>query len=295
MGTYVVGDIHGCYDEWIALKNRIEGLDDEARFILVGDIIDRGPQIYKMLCWAREHVTANGPYQMVIGNHEYMKLPWMHTYLELAEEAAGEGSVFRPEDMPQDTYDFRGVCCRENLGYEEIKQLCGWFESLPYYKEVEISMRRGRQRFVIVHGDMPAACTNKDGSFRKRSVGSYARDAQKRERSQQVKQEIVWARNYEGSAMAHGTIVVHGHTPTIDGSCTERGAVKGKIWYLPQNINVDCGAVYGGLHYRGDLAALRLEDFREFYVRDYALTEEEDFRAFEKNMERKVQMLHGKL
>lgn len=294
MGTYVVGDIHGCFDEWMSLKNRIEELDREARFILVGDIIDRGPKVYGMLRWAREHVTENGVYQMVIGNHEYMKLPWMRTYLELAEAAAKTGKSFRMEDMLQDTYDFRGLCLREGLDCEEIRRLYGWFVSLPYYKEVEIAMRRGRQRFVIVHGDMPLACINKDGSFRRRSVGSYARDAEKREQAERAKKDIVWARNYEGSAMARGTIVVHGHTPTIDSSCTERGAVGGKIWYLPQNINVDCGAVYDGLHYRGDLAALRLEDFREFYARDYALTEERDFLAFEKNMEQKIKMLHGK-
>ena len=39
MATYVVGDIHGCYDEWIALKDRIEGRDKQAKFILVGDIM----------------------------------------------------------------------------------------------------------------------------------------------------------------------------------------------------------------------------------------------------------------
>lgn len=288
-----MGDIHGCFEEWLSLKNRIEKLDKEARFILVGDIIDRGPEIYKMLCWAREHITDSGAYQMVIGNHEYMKLPWMRTYLEQAEEAGKSGKIFQPADMPPDRYDFRGLCCRENLGYREIKQLYEWFMSLPYYKEVEISMRRGRQRFIIVHGDIVPSCINKDGSFRKRSVGRYAKDAKKREWAEQVKQRIVWERNYAGNTVARNTIVVHGHTPTIDTSCTDRGAVSGKIWYLPQNINVDCGAVYDGVTYKGDLAALRLEDFREFYVRDYTLTEKRDFEAFERNMERKSQMLHG--
>ena len=42
MSTYVVGDIHGCYNEWLAFKNRLEQEDKDAKFILVGDIIDRG-------------------------------------------------------------------------------------------------------------------------------------------------------------------------------------------------------------------------------------------------------------
>ena len=35
MGTYVVGDIHGHFDEWISLKERIEldSVDDDIRFV----------------------------------------------------------------------------------------------------------------------------------------------------------------------------------------------------------------------------------------------------------------------
>ena len=44
MGTYVVGDLHGCFDEWIAFKESIEEFDSGAVFFLLGDIIDRGTQ-----------------------------------------------------------------------------------------------------------------------------------------------------------------------------------------------------------------------------------------------------------
>ena len=43
MATYVVGDIHGCFREWISLKSKIEALDQRAEFILV----DRLPLITK--------------------------------------------------------------------------------------------------------------------------------------------------------------------------------------------------------------------------------------------------------
>ncbi|WP_155885994.1 metallophosphoesterase [Lachnospira multipara] len=49
MGHYVVGDIHGCFDEWITLKNNIEKIDEEACFILLGDIIDRGNKSFANL------------------------------------------------------------------------------------------------------------------------------------------------------------------------------------------------------------------------------------------------------
>ena len=70
MGTYVVGDIHGCFGSWIKLKNKIEKQDSVARFILIGDIVDRGPEVCKMITWARKHITTDGKYQMILGNHE---------------------------------------------------------------------------------------------------------------------------------------------------------------------------------------------------------------------------------
>ena len=77
MGTYVVGDLHGCYSEWMQLKDRIEAQDKDARFILVGDIIDRGKETYQLVIWAMENITPNGKYQMVMGNHEKEKVDWI--------------------------------------------------------------------------------------------------------------------------------------------------------------------------------------------------------------------------
>lgn len=71
MGSYAVGDIHGCFDEWIEFKNKIEYLDKSARFILVGDIVDRGPKENDMIGWALKNITKTGKYRMIIGNHEY--------------------------------------------------------------------------------------------------------------------------------------------------------------------------------------------------------------------------------
>lgn len=39
--TIVIGDIHGCYDEMIALINKI-GVTDDDLIVSLGDIVDRG-------------------------------------------------------------------------------------------------------------------------------------------------------------------------------------------------------------------------------------------------------------
>ena len=50
MATYVMSDIHGCYDEFQKMLNMIS-LSDNDRLILAGDYIDRGPKSREMLQW----------------------------------------------------------------------------------------------------------------------------------------------------------------------------------------------------------------------------------------------------
>ena len=76
MGTYVIGDLHGCYQQWIDFKDHIEEIDIDAKFILIGDILDRGPSVRRLLGWCRLNISANGKYQMIMGNHEYEQINW---------------------------------------------------------------------------------------------------------------------------------------------------------------------------------------------------------------------------
>ena len=38
---YVIGDVHGCYDEMMALLHKIESADPDAEIIFVGDFIEK--------------------------------------------------------------------------------------------------------------------------------------------------------------------------------------------------------------------------------------------------------------
>lgn len=57
---YVIGDVHGCYDELATLLTIIEKRDRSAQFILLGDLIDRGPKVWEVLYWAQRHISQNG-------------------------------------------------------------------------------------------------------------------------------------------------------------------------------------------------------------------------------------------
>ena len=77
---YAIGDIHGCYDLWLDLLDRIEqharALPDgpNPRLILLGDMIDRGPGSRKVLRVAYETQRQHGDLVVLLGNHEMMML-----------------------------------------------------------------------------------------------------------------------------------------------------------------------------------------------------------------------------
>jgi serine/threonine protein phosphatase 1 len=59
-----IGDIHGCHQEFAELLERLELTKDD-RLILVGDLINRGPDSCKVIDLARQHRAI-----ALLGNHE---------------------------------------------------------------------------------------------------------------------------------------------------------------------------------------------------------------------------------
>ncbi len=71
MATYVIGDVHGCFDTLQALWPKL-GFDPRRdRLWLVGDLVNRGPRSLEVLRWARELNERLGErMQVVLGNHD---------------------------------------------------------------------------------------------------------------------------------------------------------------------------------------------------------------------------------
>jgi len=63
--TVVVGDIHGCYEELLALVRSV-GLKESDRLISVGDLVTKGPQSREVL----ELFMTDARFSAVIGNHD---------------------------------------------------------------------------------------------------------------------------------------------------------------------------------------------------------------------------------
>ena len=70
MSRWAIGDIQGCFDEFISLVSRIDGLektDTTPQLWLVGDLINRGPKSLEVLEWVIEHQSRC---RVVLGNHD---------------------------------------------------------------------------------------------------------------------------------------------------------------------------------------------------------------------------------
>lgn len=69
--TILIGDIHGCVDEFKELVHLVDYNKETDRLILLGDLIDRGPDSAGVVRLARD-LNA----ECVIGNHEEKMLRW---------------------------------------------------------------------------------------------------------------------------------------------------------------------------------------------------------------------------
>lgn len=75
--TIVLGDIHGCFREFMALLEKIN-YDESSDFLCIaGDLVDRGPDSNTVVRWIREaHTRTNGRVACVMGNHDQKHYKW---------------------------------------------------------------------------------------------------------------------------------------------------------------------------------------------------------------------------
>lgn len=250
MAVYAVGDIHGHYDEWIELKNRIERQDPSAMFILVGDIIDRGPKQKEMLDWALENITNDGKYQMILGNHEDMKL---HLIYDVKENPDDYGDII-------DNYGFLYDMYNKEVSPERVIEYLEWMRTLPLYKDIIVN----NQRFIIVHGGISSPSVKDNKIMNTNSLN--------------VRNDLLWNRDNKNYSGIKDAIIVHGHSATVFEEAFDLGFdildddyvdnLKGKIFNTNNKYNIDCGLVYKSKYHR-NLAALNLNTLEEIYLYNY--------------------------
>ena len=260
MGTYAIGDVHGCYTEFMQLLDKIEKEDPDSKFILVGDIVDRGSETYLMCKWAMKNVTKDGKYQMVIGNHEKEKIDWLeYNKNELnykGIEVTNTALVHEYTDRYNLYAQIDKYCKSDMETCNFIVKFIGWCKNLSYYKDIIVN----NQRFIVVHANIPDSAID------------YSTNTINKELYTEQKEYMVWSRDIMGFTALDDTILVHGHTPTVMAEAfplnlgNDISDLLGKIVHTPNRYNIDCGLVYNKTFDKSNLAALRLDDLKEIYL-----------------------------
>ena len=98
--TIVVGDIHGCYDELMALLEKVELAEDD-RVVSVGDLITKGPKSKEVL----EIFMTDPRFSTVIGNHDLaLRRKWNGEEIELKSSQKETHKELKGEKDAYTTY-----------------------------------------------------------------------------------------------------------------------------------------------------------------------------------------------
>lgn len=79
--TIFIGDVHGCYEELIALLKKVSFDKNNDRLIFLGDLVHKGPDSAKVI----EFVYQNS-YEMILGNHDDYFLKALDGFTEPYDE-----------------------------------------------------------------------------------------------------------------------------------------------------------------------------------------------------------------
>lgn len=254
---YVIGDVHGCCYEMLKLIKKIEREDEQAEIILIGDVINRGADTPAVLEWCMKHISPDGKYQMLMGNHELTFLDWCSRewfpYCEGKKKTYEHAHYHTDEDLKN-----AGV-----LTESKVREIYEFFMKLPVVKEKEVISPDGRQKYVLAH-----SWAKKDEMDAIRSGSKRAKEFWKTFLLDRSGVEKDAAYDPEGTE-----ILIHGHTPTTKEEVFGQGGVPGRIVYRNHAVNIDCGISHWSENREvpANLAAICLENLKEYYA--YTLEE----------------------
>ena len=97
--TVVVGDVHGCYDELVALVGGV-GLGHSDRLVCVGDLVAKGEKSREVL----ELFMADARFSSVLGNHDRALLEYWEGAREKGELKASQRKCAKQLKGGRDRY-----------------------------------------------------------------------------------------------------------------------------------------------------------------------------------------------
>lgn len=93
MATYAIGDIQGCFDEFLGLLNKIEFNPSHDSLWLTGDLVNRGPKSLEVLRFVKTLKNCH----IVLGNHDLHLLSVVYAGAKLDPEDTLEAVLNAPD------------------------------------------------------------------------------------------------------------------------------------------------------------------------------------------------------
>ena len=237
---YVMSDLHGCYEEYIKMLNKINFNDNDILYI-IGDICDRGPSPMKILL----HMMNHDNIIPIYGNHDVNTFKALSLIKYYSKEVLLDKDYLVKNDlMEYDEYmDYLfwlsdgGRTTLEDynkLSISDKNKIINYLSDFYYYKEIVVN----DINYVLVHGGFNNFDSNKE-------LFEYSLE------------ELTNSRLDYNKKYYNNKIIISGHTPTklIDINYT------GKIIKRNNQIAIDCGCVFGY-----GLGCLCLDTMEEYYV-----------------------------
>lgn len=231
---YIISDIHGCYEEYQALLEKIGFSFDDELYVL-GDAMDRGPAPVRVM----QDLMNRPNVFYILGNHDHMM---MRVMAELAVEVTGESlQAFTGDALllyRQWLRNGGGVTAKQfhRLSRPEQRDMLEYLAEADPFELLE----EGDRLFILVHAGIDNFRPDKE---------LYDYDPI----------DFLWHRtNYSLRYYpSERVFLVTGHTPTP----LIRADKQPLVYRGNGHVAIDCGCVFGGA-----LAAYCVETGQVSYV-----------------------------
>lgn len=231
--TFVIGDIHGCFDKYEEMLSKMNPTDKDAVFVL-GDVIGIGDEGIRVL----QDMMYRTNIFPVLGEQEYMAkkvFPAISEFSSLNEakkELTGENAEnltkwlgMKAEKTIEDFL---------SLDEEGKESIIDYLSEFQPWEEIKA---KGKS-FVLCHN----------------GIGNFD---ESRELEDYDEEDFVFGNTDYSSIYFSDKYLVTGHTPTVGID----KALMGKVYAKKRHLALDCGAVYNCR-----LAGVCLDTLKVYYV-----------------------------
>jgi len=245
MDIDIIGDIHGCYNEFVHLTtelgykwlNGIPIHPANRKLAFVGDLTDRGPNSLAVIEVVHTLVCNKKQAYYVPGNH-CDKLYRYFLGRNVQKTHGLETTVAELAELKQERFD------------EVKRKFCELVETSPIYQLLD------NEKLIIAHAGLKEDYIGRNDKRVKTFVLYGDITGELNEDGTPVRKD--WAKNYQGNAW-----IVYGHTPVNEAR------------YVNRTVNIDTGCVFGG-----KLTAFRYPELTIVSVSSSMPVQTEKFRNF---------------